>query len=361
MTIYIIELCTVLLLGVCMQRKYINKKIFVFLSFAIMALVLGLRGNDVGEDTNHFIDIFNYSRNVSWKTVFTSGTDTIYNTVWGIDLSVETGYMLLNKIVGVFTNNGQWLIFIVAVLTCWLIGKFILDNSTSPFLATYIFMCESLYMQSFNLMRQMLAIAIAIQAYKYIRKENYKKAVTIILIAFLFHKTAALYLILIPMQMIKKPQRAVKYVTLGGVAVSLLLPVIYQLVSRLIPRYANYLVSNYWEVYVGIGTLLLWMIEVMICGYIYLRKIKSEDKETFIAVACTILYLAFEIIGLRLTMFSRIAMIFRIFFIFLFPLFARYLSPNSRIWYRCGIMFVVTMSFLSYASASTRLYSFFWQ
>ena len=137
MTIYIIELCTVLLLGVCMQRKYINKKIFVFLSFAIMALVLGLRGNDVGEDTNHFIDIFNYSRNVSWKTVFTSGTDTIYNTVWGIDLSVETGYMLLNKIVGVFTNNGQWLIFIVAVLTCWLIGKFILDNSTSPFLATY--------------------------------------------------------------------------------------------------------------------------------------------------------------------------------------------------------------------------------
>ncbi len=361
MTIYIIELCLILFLGILYQSKYINKKIFIFLSFTIMALVLGLRGIDVGEDTNHYIDIFNYARDISWKTVFTSGADTIYNTIWGVNLSVETGYIVLNKFVGIFTSNGQWFILISAILTCILIGKFIYDNSDNAFFATYIFMCEGLYMQSFNLLRQMLAIAVALQAYKFIRKERYKKAVVIILIAFFIHKTSALFLLLVPLQMVKKQQRAVKYVTIVGILVSFLIPVIYQVISQLIPRYASYLVMNYWESNAGIGTIMLWITEILICGIIYYKKIEDNDKDKFITVACTILYLSFELIGLRLTMFSRVALVFRIFLMFLFPLFASYLSKNTRLWYKIGLLVVVTLSFLSYASADTRLYSFFWQ
>lgn len=56
-----------------------------------MALVIDLRGNLVGEDTQHYIDIFRMSKNISWKTVFTSGTDVVYDTAWGSEQSVEVG------------------------------------------------------------------------------------------------------------------------------------------------------------------------------------------------------------------------------------------------------------------------------
>lgn len=56
-----------------------------------MALVIGLRGNLVGEDTQYYIDIFRMSKNIPWKTVFTSGTDVVYDTAWGSEQSVEVG------------------------------------------------------------------------------------------------------------------------------------------------------------------------------------------------------------------------------------------------------------------------------
>jgi len=144
MTIYIVELLILLLLGVLLYGKIIKNKTFVILAFTMMALVLGLRAPSVGEDTQHFIDIFNYARNVSWKKVFTSGTDVVYAIVYGVDLKVETGYLILNKIVGIFTDDGQWLIFIVAILTCGLFGKFILDNCEDVFLR-HISLCVSRY------------------------------------------------------------------------------------------------------------------------------------------------------------------------------------------------------------------------
>ncbi len=186
----------ILFLGALLKEKYINKKKFIFVSFAIMTLVVGLRGSLVGEDTRHFIEVFEHARNISWKQALTSGTDVIYLSVYSVDLSIETGFLIYCKIIGLFTDNGQWMIFLSAVLTCYLFGKFIYDNIENPFMATYIFFCESLYMQLFNPLRQMLAISIALQGYKYIRKQNYGRALVYMAIAFLFHKASALLLIL---------------------------------------------------------------------------------------------------------------------------------------------------------------------
>ena len=107
----------------------------------------------------------------TWKTIFTSGTDIVYDTIWNVDRSMEVGYVLLNKIVRIFTSNAQWILVIIAFTTCYLMAKFVYDNCDRVFLPTYIIFCESLYMQSFNLARQTLAIAIGLQAYTLLKKE----------------------------------------------------------------------------------------------------------------------------------------------------------------------------------------------
>lgn len=45
----------------------------------------------------------------------------------------------------------------------------------------------------------------------------------------------------------------------------------------------------------------------------FMSKLKNNDIETFIAVSCTVFYLSFELMGLSLTIFSRIALCFRVF------------------------------------------------
>lgn len=361
MYVYIIELFLVLMLGIMLQAKKIKKKMFVVLSFTIMALVLGLRGAEVGEDTQHFIDIFHYARGISWGKALTSGFDTVYNTVWGVDLSVETGYLLLNKVIGIFTDNGQWLIFTVAALTCWLFAKFILDNCESVFLPTYIFMCESLYMSAFNLMRQILALAIAIQAYKYIKENKIRKAILIILIAFLIHKTAIIFLILIPFGRINKKQRALKWIFVGSVVLMASMPILNWIVSRLVPRYAAYFTTNFWDSTLGLGSMLLMMAEVVICLYAYYRHLSDNDTEAFTAISCTAIGLACDVMGMQVVIFSRIALMFKVFLFFLFPFASRYFAKGSRKYYRILVMIVLAISFFSYASSDARVYSFFWQ
>lgn len=361
MTIYILELVLIWLFGTLLYSRKISGKMFIVLSFTIMTLILGLRAPSVGEDTQHYIDIFNYSRDISWTKVLTSGTDTVYLTAWGVDLSVETGFMLLNKFVGIFTDNGQWLIFIVAALTCWLFGKFILDNCEKVFFPSYIFMCESLYMFAFNGMRQMLSLAIAIQAYKLVKEKRIKATILVFMLAFLIHRMSIALLILIPLGLVKKKQKALKWVFICDAVLMVSIPVLRMVVSRIVPRYASYFTTNYWEPTLGLGSSLLLLVEAAMCLYIYFKRINKSDTETFMAVAGTSLSIAFEIMGLQVVMFGRTASMFKVFLMFLFPTAGGFFTKNTRLIYFAFMIFVLTYAFIRYASTPVRLYSFFWQ
>lgn len=363
MLIYIVEMLIVLFSGALLYSKIISKKTFLFLSFFTMALILGLRGSNVGEDTAHYIDVFERANHITWKTLFTSGTDIVYERIWNVDRSMEVGYLLLNKIVRVFTSEAQWLLVIVAFATCYLMAKFVYDNCSKVFLPTYIIMCESLYMQSFNLARQTLAIAIGLQAYTLLKeksKHSIIKAIITIFIAFLFHKSAIVLFMIIPLWVIKDDRRGMKYIIMGSISAPFLVTVASKFIAVIIPRYGGYFENNYWEANVG-GVIILWIIELFMILYIF-RKYKNRDgKEIFVATACIAFYISFELIGLKYTIFTRITLYFRAFLIFLFPYFIKYLKPKCRLAYRISLISVLSVFFLRYASTSSRLYYFFWQ
>lgn len=331
----------------------------MFFSFASMAAVLGLRSSSVGEDTQHFLNIFDISKSISWSTIFCGVTETTWSTQWGLEQKIENGYMILNKVLHIFTDNGQWLLIVMAILTCWLVARFIWCNIPEHvFLATQIFLCESLYMNSFNLMRQMLAMSIGINAYSYIKEKKYIKALFIFLISFMFHKSSLVLLIMIPLCLVKNNQKIIKYALIGGISISIFMSKISVLISILIPRYESYFKVNYWEANLN-GTILLWVIEIGICLFMYINKVKNKD--TFMGIAFTILYLTFEIIGFNISIFSRIALYFRVFVMILFSSFVNYISPQKRVWYYTIILLLITIAYMSYACTDARVYAFFWK
>ncbi|MGG7147403.1 EpsG family protein [Clostridium butyricum] len=359
MLIHIALLFLIYFFGILFLQTIHNRKYFLFFSFASMATVLGLRSSSVGEDTQHFLNIFDISKSISWSTIFSGITETTWDIQWGVEQKIENGYMILNKVLHIFTDDGQWLLIVMAILTCWLVARFIWYNIPEHvFLATQIFLCESLYMNSFNLMRQMLAIAIGINAYSCIKEKKYIKALFIFLIAFMFHKSSLVLCILTPLCLVKNNQKIIKYALIGGVSISILMPKISLFISMLIPRYESYFKVNYWESNLN-GTILLWLIEIGICLFMYIKKVK--DKDTFMGIACTILYLTFEIIGFNISIFSRIALYFRVFLMILFTSFVNYISPKKRIWYYVMILLLLTAAYVSYARIDTRAYTFFWR
>ena len=65
MEIYIAEIVIIYILGILFLYILKNKKLFILFSFGLMSFILGARASSVGEDTQHFIDIFHISKNFS--------------------------------------------------------------------------------------------------------------------------------------------------------------------------------------------------------------------------------------------------------------------------------------------------------
>lgn len=356
---YIVLLVLTYIYGALFLKLAYSRKCFLFTSFTTMAIVLGLRGSMVGEDTAHFLNLYEVLSKIPLKTVFSGITETVWAVQWGVERKIENGYVLLNKLIHCFTDNGQWLLIVTAALTCYLIAKFIFDNiSKHVFIATQVFMCEALYMNSFNLMRQLLALAIAINAYTFLKAKKWKKAALIMIIAFFFHKSSLMLAGLFPLTMVKVDRKYIRYVLFGGISINVLMPIVLAIVTKLIPRYISYFSVNYWTNTVG-GTIIMWIIEIGICCWIYLKGINSRD--TFVAVICTILYIVLDIVGLNISAFSRASLFYRAFLMMLFACFVSYIPRRYRKLYYLGLMVVISAEFFSYAGADARVYSLFWQ
>lgn len=366
MLIYIVVFFLIVIYSLYPYQKHNSqksKKIFLILSFMTMALVLGLRGRNVGEDTGHYLDVFKYSANVKWIDMLHSkGMRTGYFTdEFGYTDTIENGFLALAKIVHIFTDNGQVFIFLVSAVTCALFAKFIYDNCKKDVVfPTFIFLCESMFMLAFNGARQVLATAIAIQAYKLLNDKKWKKAIATIIIAALIHNVALVCFALFPITLIKpkKEFRTFKYAIIAAIASPFIIILGQTVVIKIFPRYAAYFSTNFWANSVG-GTAILWIIEFGLILVNYWKKFKNKD---LFQTSCLILiYLACELMGLRITMFSRVGWFFRAYLILFFPICR--LHFNRRTWkvIKTIIFILLLLLYFSYASSSARKYLFFWQ
>ena len=339
-----------------------SKKVFLFLSFFLMTLVLGLRGRTVGEDTGHYLNMFTHASNVTWtEMLHGTGMRTAYFTdQFGFTDTVENGFLAIAKIIHIFSSNGQVFLFAVSAVTCILFAKFIYDNCDKVIFPTFIVLYESLFMLSFNGIRQLLAVSIVIQAYSLLKKKSVKKAVIVVLIATLIHNVSLVGFMLFPIMLVKQKgeYKSFKYAIVATVFAPIVVMMGQSIIVRFFPRYTSYFSTNYWGGSLG-GTTLLWIVELVLVFICYKNKFKYD--ESFYLSCFVLIYLACELMGLRVTMFSRVGWFFRPFLVLFFPNCRNYFSrKNWRIIQ--GVIFVmIFLLFLSYANTPSRDYIFFWQ
>lgn len=363
MKVYIGLLLFIAIIAFINKKTNLSPKYFLWISFMAMTLVLGLRGSTVGEDTKMYLSVANAASRMSWKDIFSSFPTTEWNFIsygiyGGYSEQTETIYMAYNKLIMSVFHNPQWVLIITAAITCYFMMRFICNNVeqySDLYLATYVYMCDSIYMSSFNIMRQVLALSIAVQAIEEVKQEKYKKAIVWVAIAACFHLSALLFVVVLLIYKLKEKRKHYKWIVLGVCILPVALPLLTTIVSKILPKYVSYLQTSFWSAEAK-GTLVLWGI-IIIAILIMIRR-KDNDERTWWLIYMATIYIGVELIGMRYTVISRVAMYFRIGLPLFFPTMKKYFNTNSRLMYVGGILFVMTWSFLSYASSPARLYTF---
>lgn len=354
---YLLLIYIVFLYSVFLNKKVLyNKKYFLFCAFFAIALIVGLRGVSTGEDTHHYLEVFDLVSKASWKTVLTS-IGGFQISIWGE--RVEYLFALLNKIISIFTNDGQIMLLIVSLLTMHLFARFIYRNiSDHVFMSTFVFLCNGLFMASFNGIREMLAIAIIINAYDYIKNKHYRTATIIAIIAFFVHMSS---IVMIPFFVVftkvKNYKKGIRYMTLICMLLLVAIPVIPQLVIYLFPKYSAYITEHFWDNSYR-GVVVVWVLEIALVVYMYVHKIKNDME--FLGIIGVIMYITLAIISIKLWAFSRLMTYFEPFAMIVFGCGAERFNSSSKKVYYVVIAAIMLLEYVSYAMVPTRSYSFFW-
>lgn len=206
MLIYIILLAWLLAI-----QFFKKNRIVYLLTFSFLLLLGGLRGVDVGTDTKNYMESYEMLHDDAGTLLVMSKT--------------EPFWVLLNKLVIYTVDNYQWIIFLGLFLAVTPIFIRSWISCKSPYIAILFYVLLYYYFNSFNIVRQMIALGIVFFSYPFWENKQIKKAIVCTVLAMMFHFTAV-FAFFIPL---------VKRMRLNVGFVFLLLPVTYLLGALVLP------------------------------------------------------------------------------------------------------------------------------
>ena len=201
-------------LSVC--SIFSNRNLILFIvAFLIMLFVAGFRDISVGTDTQHYYEIYEYFRLETFPSWFT----------------IEPAWRIINNLAVVMHAGYSFVVFLASLFTLIPIFSTIWKYSERPFVSILFFYLLFFYFLSFNVARQMIAIAIVFSAYNDYLHEKKKSFYVQLFIAVLFHYSAILG-VAIPF--------IFKYIRLDVTKTIVILPMTYILGIVLIPHLVQY-------------------------------------------------------------------------------------------------------------------------
>ena len=210
MNIFHIAFFAILLFGFHFktQSSHNAKKWFCIISGCIYFLISALRKNTVGGDTFLYVKMFQDIAGQSFEASLNYiNRDPIFGAfLW---------------IIGRFTDNYTVLFIIVAALFCFSVWYYIYKYSKDPCLSVVFLLAFNLFQFSLTGMRQTIAIAFIIWAVMFLKQNKPIKAAFFIALASLFHLSALIFIIVLPLKRIRLSLNMLYFSIIGLIAVFL--------------------------------------------------------------------------------------------------------------------------------------------
>lgn len=189
MVVFIVLLLVpILIQHIVIRRHSVNleKKNNMALAFffIMLTVLVMLRHESVGNDTNNYIHYFDKFSKISWINV---GKE-----------SIEVGFSFFNKIVSLFTNTSRIYLSIMAILTSVMIYPTYKRLCVDSSLTIVLFVTMSTFVMMFSGIRQMFAVAIGFVAYEFTRKKRLIPFLIAVFVATSFHLSAFMLFFMYP-------------------------------------------------------------------------------------------------------------------------------------------------------------------
>lgn len=168
------------------EGKKVPHRFFWFISMGILIFVMGFREVGVGLDDLNYLRLYN-------RVVNSSNILDYYRTN-----VIEPGFYFLCRLVHYIFADFQWVIILTSIITIFYFYKAIeYEIENIPLgLAVFIFSTTQ-YFYYFGILRLGVAVSLIGFAYRYILENKNGKYIFMILLAALFHYSAAIALLLL--------------------------------------------------------------------------------------------------------------------------------------------------------------------
>ena len=169
--------------------KTLYNSLIVPAFFILFFVLLSLRHESIGRDL------------IYYKHYFQSYAAHDFGDLWSLD--GDKLYIVLNWVVGQFTDSFQVYLTVVAAITLLPIAKLYSDDKQYGFLKIVLFMNMSVFVMIFSGLRQSLAMAVGLIAYSFVCKKKPFWFLVFALIAWGFHHTGFMVLLYYPLYYLK--------------------------------------------------------------------------------------------------------------------------------------------------------------
>lgn len=255
--------CITLVLGTAIKsikKLKFPKLIYIFLVFSLFAFLSGFKSISVGRDTSSYLEGFNQLSRTGWGQMRFG--------------NFELGYCLLMKIFGKLGLSFQifniFIYFISYILFAIAIYFLADDYVVATFLFYTIMFCFGLSAQ-----RMLLSISIISFALIFLKEKKVLNCIifaVLVVLAYFFHKTSIVALLLIPLRFIRlNDKRFMLSIVLIGI-----------LFILCVPLYKFFIFKIYFSSYLpttgGSGFLFLILLFLVISLYIFIVVNRKQNK-----------------------------------------------------------------------------------
>lgn len=312
-----------------------SRIIFLIISFSLIFLIMGFRGETVGTDTKLYCTIFENNFDFNLKGLIEEPNLTVI-------------YDLYNKIISLISTDRRAIIISNSLIICILTATFIYNNSKNVVFSTLSFMTFYHFFSAMNISRQYIAILVFANAFIFLKKKLAKKYLITCLIATLIHNTAIVSFLLVPYLYIK-PNKKNILIYLTIITISLFFSnEIMILFSKIFPHYDMYF-NNQFLKEVGqnrkIIITLIYIVFALLTNFL-IKKNKippQQEREIYLLHIINYLTIILGFLSLKIMLISRIEAYFSIFAIIFIPKIFNLLKDKIMYYFLFTIIMIIPM------------------
>lgn len=274
----------------------IKKRGVMFFLFLPLFILSGMRGIDVGGDLAFYIPYFEQM-----------GSTKNFSEMMGVS-GHEPGYQILTKAISLLNTDNRCFLLCTSFLSILGPFFFIYKMSNAPTLSVLMYYAMGFYTNTFNNVRQSLALSFIFIAYSYLFYNKKIKFLFFALIAFSIHFSAIVVLFCYPL-IVKKINIKKQFTLL--LASSALFVVIGSsfllffigLINLYTVKYDDDFGGKMGEVGVGYGMLTLYLIIYLFFIYIYMKVKRNTSVEQRNQIRVILL---FQLLSVIIQMYSTL-------------------------------------------------------